>query len=161
MPPAIRAFLALPAGAQGIMDECLEFVPGVPMTQRVRDTLAANSHYCTKPKVWQFLHTRQSRNSRKNGVKETHVTHTLRISAYFANMVLSPAVYRHYRLQIFTAGMSSGNKKMTELVEQLVAAKANIKRIEAGELCGGCHFDLAMSGWRLFNGCTIHEFMNS
>ena len=53
MPPAIHAFLALPAGAQGIMDECPKLVPGVPLTQRVRDT----PHYCTKPKVWKFSHT--------------------------------------------------------------------------------------------------------
>ena len=160
MPPAIRAFLALPESAKAIMDECLELVPGVPLTQRVRDTLATGSHYCTKPKVWKFWHTREVRASRKNGVKETHVTHELRISAYFANRILSPAVLALPNVDAYrwtVVWVWEG----TELVQQLVAAKAIIKRIEAGELCGGCHLNLAMSGCRLCNGCAIHEFMNS
>ena len=52
MPPAIREFLALPEGAKAIMDEYLEFVPGVPLTQRVVDTFAAESQFCMKEKVW-------------------------------------------------------------------------------------------------------------
>ena len=46
MPPAIRALLALPAGAQAIMDECLELVPGVPLTQEVRAKLTDGPHIC-------------------------------------------------------------------------------------------------------------------
>ena len=34
-----------------------------------------------------------------------------------------------------------------------------IKRIEAGELCGGCHLELTMTGCRLCASCAIKEFM--
>ena len=112
MAPAIRAFLALSAGARGIMDLFLEIVPGVPLTQGLRDTLAADSDYCTKPKVWQFRHTRHPRASRKNGVEETHVTHELYISADIANQVLPPAIQAQpHLIKLVTAGIAFGMRQ--------------------------------------------------
>ena len=90
MPPAIRSFLSVPALAQSTMEEFLELVPGVPLTQQVRDELASNRYHFQKPKVWSFVATtRRTRAVRKNGVKTTEVNHHFHVDAYFGrNMPL-------------------------------------------------------------------------
>ena len=157
MPPAIRAHLALPAEAQRAMEQFLELVPGCPLTQAVQDELAnkPDGFFCQKPKVWQFVATRRTRAVRKNGEKVSENYYRIGVNAYFAHVVIPVSFTDEFCMRRVWEWEGTA----TDIAPKLVEAKAIIKRIETGELCGDCHLKLTMTGRRLCDSCAIQEFM--
>ena len=78
-PPAIRAVLSIPPDAKRTTDTLFELVPGVPLTQEVRQELNNRTIACAKEKKWTFVHVVRTRAVRKNGMKETKVDHEMQL----------------------------------------------------------------------------------
>ena len=146
------------------MEEFLELVPGVPLTQEVRDTLTNSHQYINKPKVWSFYHKVTKRAVRQNGAKVIKEIHNVRVLAYCANLPLPdymllrpPAVQDDWRMQF----VWDWEGETTDIVPKLMEAKAIIKRLEAGEICSGCNKALIMPRCRVCKDCSVRIYMRS
>ena len=160
MLPAIRSLQALPDPAKQAMTSFLELVEGVPITEEVKRQLAAQPHTIVTPQ-WELHHRKTLPRSVRTARGRVRCTNQIVVFAHCPNYVLPPmaanwdeAVRRTWQFRTMLEWDGSDE----DIVDGMLRAKKIIARIEAGELCSGCNFRLAMPRARFCQRCGFEEY---